>query len=666
MAQDKLHGPQDPSPTESGRARRRSGTRRPRRIAAAVLAALVLAVFFPILGFSFFDLDVPEQVIHNPYVHGLTAENVLHILTRPCIYSYYPVRTLSYAVDYQLWGLNPFGFKLTNLLIHLANVLLVYGLILRMLRMSEAGGRSGRAWWDAAVAALGTGLFAIHPVVVEPVTWVAGREELLMTLGALAAFHLHLSARRLADEPGRRAAAVACHAGAAAACALAVFSNAAAAAIPLVVTAWDVLVLPRPKLRRIVLGTAALWAAGVAAFVLKKSLDTVVDTYAAEVGLWTARCAMLVLSVYGQNVKTLLWPAALAIDYPQIVPQSFLEPEVVLGAAAAGGSLLAVWLLRRRTLLVFGLLWFGLALAPSAQVVPHHLTRADRFLYLPLVGLGLLVASALTPLGSSSKTRTLPVATMVAAIAVLLALEVRSIQQVQTWRDSLTVWEHCLSVYPSSAMAHFGVADNLAGVGLLREAKPHYEAAVKLNPGYTALLNNYVRKLASYPDERLRDYGRAIELATRGCAIAGWKSASLRRTLALARMNYATSLKNRGQLAAAAEYYRKAIEADPEYEVPLWNLALLLATSSDPKLRDPAEGVRRAEEALAKRQSPDPVQLAILATVYAQAGRASEAKEAQEAAMRAFQAAEGWQKTPESGEGTEDGAVLARPLMQPK
>lgn len=91
-------------------------------LGAAALAYLVLAVFYPILRFPFIDLDVPKQVIDNPYIRSLSWENLKHIFTKPCITSYYPVRTLSFALDYQLWGLEAGGFKLTNLLLHLANV----------------------------------------------------------------------------------------------------------------------------------------------------------------------------------------------------------------------------------------------------------------------------------------------------------------------------------------------------------------------------------------------------------------------------------------------------------------------------------------------------------------------------------------------------------------
>ena len=184
-------------------------------LAVTALTYLVCAVFWPTLFFPFVDYDVHQQVHENPYIRGLTAENLKHIFTSRCITSYYPVRTLTFAIDYQCWGLPEVGFngfQLTNGLIHLANSLLVFWLILRLFRRAAAEELARQEpWWDSLAAAFSAGVFAIHPVVVEPVAWVAGREELLMTLGALGCIHLHLAAHRL-DQRSEWRWALACRA----------------------------------------------------------------------------------------------------------------------------------------------------------------------------------------------------------------------------------------------------------------------------------------------------------------------------------------------------------------------------------------------------------------------------------------------------------------------
>ena len=218
-------------------------THRPKLFALCALAYLVCVVFFPVVTFEFIESDVSNHVVHNPYIRGLTAENLWHIFTSRCLTSYYPVRTLTYAADYQVWGLDPTGFKLTNGLIHLAIVLLALWLVLRLFDHPISMVRSPGRYWDLAVATFSAGIFAVHPVVVEPVTWVAGREELLMTLGALGCIHFHLTARRLSDEGGKPRRATACWVAAAVCCAAACLSNAVAAVIPLLIVACDLLTL---------------------------------------------------------------------------------------------------------------------------------------------------------------------------------------------------------------------------------------------------------------------------------------------------------------------------------------------------------------------------------------------------------------------------------------
>ncbi len=632
--------------------------RRPTLLAVILLVALVSAVFYPIPGFEFVDLDVPGQVTGNPHIRGLTVENLNHVFTSRCVTSYYPVRTLTYAIDYQFWKLNPQGFKLTNLLIHLTNVLLVFWLLLRLFRRGARPDQRRGIGWDVSVAALAAGIFAVHPVVVEPVTWVAGREELLMVLGALGCLHFHLSARRLSEEGGSRRRVLAYHAGAAFCCAVACLSNAVAAVIPALITAWDLLTLAGPeewpknefripeggspifaaqksgqspsssfarsKLWKIVYGTSALWAIGAAAVVLKK-LGEATDPYQPEFPVLSAKRLMVVLNVYWLNLKTLVWPRNLAVDYWNVDPGRFTDPQVILGATALGLTCLVVWLLRRQTLALFGLVWFVLALGPTAQIMPHHIDRADRFLYLPLVGLVVAAAVGLRPLGKALKSDDALAGVIAAGVLGLIVLGLRSADQVQTWRNSISMWQHCVKLVPANAFAHSCLAGDLADEGRFDEAIPHYEQALKVEPDNPETLNAFADRLASYRQEELRDYGRAIRLATRACELTGWQNPEFRRTLAMAYIQLATVLKRKGRFDRAIQNFNHARRAAPDYELPLFNLAMLLATCSDPEFRRPDEAVRLAERACAMLDEPRPLQLAILADVYAEAGRFDQA-----------------------------------------
>lgn len=515
------------------------------------LTYLVVIVFFPILGFEFADYDVEEQIVGNPYIRSLTGENLKHIFTSRCISSYYPIRTLTYVVDYAVWGLNPRGFKLTNGLLHWLNVMLVFWLILRLYSEAPRSEQKLRLW-DVFAAAFAAGVFAIHPVVVEPVAWVPGREELLMTLGALACFHFHLSARRLSGDSGR-VAAFAWHGAAAVSCALACLSNAVAAVIPFLITAWDLLTLTKPKPRQLLLSSGALWmigAATVAIKVLGRSPESVV----LESGTTVAERVMLVLSVYWLNVKSLVWPFELTIYYSRSVPDSYLSPNVVFGAILLGATCLALWTLRRQTLLLFGLLWFGIALGPSSQVMIHHVHRADRFLYLPLIGLAVFVAAALRLSAPLLKNRTAVIGAVAPAVLVILALDVRSTRQVQTWRDNIALWENCVEVCPDNSPAHDLLARHLARIGDYQRAEQHALRSLELdfadNPA--ALCGRALKLIES---DALGQPGReeALRLARRACELTKWNDPTCLHALAMA---YVAS----GQREAAVATGEKALE----------------------------------------------------------------------------------------------------------
>ncbi len=590
----------------------------PTLLAAVALVLLVGVVFFPIGGFEFIEGDVSVQVVHNPYIRELTVENLKHIFSSRCLTSYYPVRTLTYAVNDHFWGPGPASFKLTNGGIHLANVLLLFWLVLRLYRAGSHV-RSPGAWWDASVAAFAAGVFAVHPVVVEPVTWVPGREELLMTLGALGCFHFHLTARRLGQKRNHARTALFCHVGAALCCAAACLSNALAAVIPLLITAWDLLSLPRPRFRKMLRGTAALWVIG-AVTVVVKLLGERWDFVREQPGWFSAERLMLVLNVYWLNLKSLVWPSGLTLSYGWLTPESFLDADVILGAAALSLTLVILWKLRLRPRALFGLLWLAIALLPATQIVPHHIHRADRFLYLPLVGLMMAVAAGLRPLGSALSRRASLVGVVAAGVACLVVLDLLSVRQVRTWRNELTLWEHCVSVAPGNSEAHLALADELAGLGDFRGAAEHREIVMRMEFDNPIALNNLAVYLATAKREPIRDYGLAVRMAERACELTHGNQRDFLRTLAVARTELARFVLDRGGPGPAIQHYRQALEADPDYQPALIQLAFLLAGCSDPKLRDLKQAVRLAERASRLKDHSDPAVLAILSQMYADLG----------------------------------------------
>ncbi len=621
--------------------------RPPRRPVAAVVAALavlIAAVYLPVLKFEFVDFDTFEQVVANPYIRTLSLDNVKHILTTRCITSYYPVRTLTFALDHALWGLHAGGFKLTNVLIHLANAVLVFWLVLRLGDVASPGAGVRRSR-DVALAGFAGGLFAMHPVMVEPVVWIPGREELLMGLGALGTIHFHIAARVASDAGKSRKLVLAYHGASVFCCAAACLSNAVGAVIPMLVLAWDVLMLRKVRrdasqrlgfcrsLARIALAAIPLWTIAAATIVTKVVGDSE-ETLELVQLTWAGR-AMVGLSAYGLHLRTLAWPDHLCLHYDWLSPRGFSDPDVLVGIVAAALTLVVLGLFRRRPLVVLGLFWFGLAMAPTLQIIPHHIHRADRFLYMPLVGIAVAVAMALRPLVKRINGRAASVAATGFALAVVATMAARTTFQIRTWQTSLGVWQHCLALNPHNARAHDVVADHFARQGCVEQAIKHYETVLALRPYAVETLENYGYYLATW-DPAHRDYDRAVELVERARAVVGGRLPTLDATLADIHASYAYHLQKKGQFAHAIRQYELAIQTDPNHVAAAYNFALLLATCPDEKLRQPEEAVRLAEWAQGADRDPDINAFLIMATVYARARRFGAAAVALQSALDAL------------------------------
>ena len=410
-------------------------------------------------------------------------------------------------------------------------------------------------------AGLSAGVFAVHPVVVEPVTWVAGREELLMTLGALGAIHFHLSARQ-AEIAGNRRNMFICRAGTVLCCAAACLSNAVAAVIPLIITAWDLLTLSPPRFRKILGNTWMLWIIGVGTIVIKKLVP--------DSGLLVGHATGIFCRAADAGTECLLVESQdtlLANRSGDRLHANF-SSQLVRDAGRRGSA--GGWPERYDPLdvsaakvLLFGLIWFGLALAPSSQLMAHHWIRADRFLYLPLAGLVLAMGIGLSLLADSLKRRWAGAGLMVTVLVLVILLFRVSAVQITTWRCSLSLWEHCVSVSPDSPVAQGGLADSLVKSGQFGRAIPHYRMALQIDPNNKETLNNFALELAANDNRELRDYPLAIELAAQGCEVTGWKDQKLRHTLAMAYNNLRLDLASRSEYRQSRLYYGKAIEADP-------------------------------------------------------------------------------------------------------
>ena len=565
----------------------------PAAVAAAALAALVLAIFLPTAGFDFIHYDEDEQIIDNPFIRSLAPENLAYIFTHFCVTSYYPVRLLSFAMDYHFWGADPRGYHLTNIVLHTANVLMVFWLALRLIRSATA---PGSVTAGVAAAAVAAAIFAAHPVVVQPVAWIPGREELLMTLLALACLHFHRSAVVGAERGAPRRRTALFHVLAAAACALAVMCNAVAAVLPLVVLAYDVAVARLRGIGRLLAASAPLWPIAAAAIVLKLIGDagTPGPHAAVAAGPTPVQRLAFVPDLFRQNLAGLIRPDGLTLFYPRDIPESVFSAGPLVGlvmiAAAAG----LLWLLRRERTVLLGIAWFLLALAPTSQIIPHHIFRADRFLYLPLAGLAVAAGGGLAHLAARGRWMRIASA---AGVIVVAALAMISLRQVPLWRDGLMLFTYCVERTPGSASAHAGLGDSLMREGRYSEAAVHLAEAIRIDPTNSTPRFNlgnvrahqgrlpeavacYREALAITPEDvgARNNLGQALgEMGRIDDEIAEYREAlRLKPDYAAAHNNLGLALAKQGRLEDAVAHYCEAVRLDPSSAAVRMNLAVAL------------------------------------------------------------------------------------------
>ncbi len=663
-------------------------------LAGLALAGGVWGVYWRAAGYDFAGYDDHQQIVKNYVIRALTPANLVRIFTTRNISSYYPVRTLSFAVDYAVWGLDPTGYHLTNVLLHTVNVWLLFWLVLRLVgrrshlfepaaglssvalgakeeaagdegpgrntrqpsripanpngagprsRLAPFDGAGRGTAWPVVAAALGAGVFALHPVIVEPVAWIGGREELLMVLGTAACLHFHLSARRL-EARRRTARAVACHAAAFLSCLAACWSNVVGAVVPALVVASDLLLLPRPGRLRRLATTAPLWAVAVATLIVKRFQPGAELEHQLRIEVPLAMRPAFALKLYATNLRTLLWPRQLTVQYPWDAPEGYLAWGVAAGLLAIAGTAVLLYAARRRRGVVFGLTWFLVGLAPSAQIVTHHLYRADRLLVLPLAGLAVTAGAALAGL----RRQAVRGAVAAAAVLILVIWGLLGARQLTFWKDGVTLFARAVRLHPDSAVARMNLGSALAARGRVQEGLDHLARVVAAEPRYFDARNNlanallesgqvaaaveqYRAALAINPRFAEARYNLGVALAREGDvegAIEAYREAlAVNPTHVEAHNNLGTLLADRGRPDLAIGHYREALAVDPAFAKAHYNLANALAAEGE---------LERAREQYAQAVALEPKHARAhygLGNVLLRLGRPEEAVEAYQSAL---------------------------------
>ena len=493
------------------------------------LAAATLVVFGQTIRHDFVNFGDDVYVYANPRVtSGLTLAGILWAFTQSHAANWHPLTWISHMLDYQLYGLNAGGHHLTSVLLHGATAILLF-LVLRQ--------STGALWRSAFVAAV----FAVHPLHVESVAWIAERKDALsgfffvLTLGAYVRY-----ARNPPSLPRYLTVALSF--------ALGLMCKPMLVTLPLVLLLMDYWPLDRRNPRRLIAEKIPLLAlsAAVSAATVLAQREAILSAGEIPVPVRIANAVVSCVTYMGQMV----YPVGLApfYPYPPNGPSawSVLLDLVLLASISVGAFVLR----RKRPYLLVGWLWYLVMLAPVIGIIQVGAqAHADRYTYLPQIGCYLIVAW--TAADVAAPWRRSALVSGVLAIGVIAILIAGARVQTSYWRDSDTLWTHTLARTSRNAVAHNNPGAPLVKDDRLTEAFAHFRGALDINPNDTVAYQNLGAALmqSGHVSQAIVAFEKALEIDP---------------NYAEAHDGLGNALLETGRVDEAIAHYTRALAIDPD------------------------------------------------------------------------------------------------------
>jgi len=500
------------------------------------LALATVAVFWPLPGHDFVTIDDNVYVTANPYVDsGLSARSVEWAFTTFTAEFWHPLTWLSLMADAQIYGGSPTGFHFTNLLLHILNTLLLFFFLKTA---------TGKMWQSAFAASL----FALHPLHVESVAWVAQRKDLLSTLFWLLTLWCYTGFVQQ-EKWSRYALAM-------------IFFILGLMSKPMLITLPFTLLLLDywPFCRFQYKGSWGSFVSDLWPCIREKlpffgiTVVFAVVTYIAQKhggGLdpvspypLSDRLANALIS-YGRYIWKMIWPQNLAFFYP--FPGNLPAWQIMAAALALGFvTILAIKLKHERPYFIVSWLWYLGTMVPVIGLVKiGDFAMADRYTYVPLIGLFIIISWGVPDLLRNWHNKTLVLS--LAALAVLASFAAATHVQLRSWSNSITLYNHAIQVTRNNFLAHYALGDILAAEGKFDEAIFHFSEAVREKPDKATLQNMLGRALASQGrfDEALSHLIAALQI---------------KPEFAEARFNMGIALVAKQRYAEAADHLSAALK----------------------------------------------------------------------------------------------------------
>ena len=614
-------------------------------IVCLFLVVTTLVAYWQLPTHDFLDFDDNWYITENTNVHeGLTHKSIAWAFSSPDFGYWHPLTWLSHILAFQLFGLKSGMHHLTNLFLHITNTLLLFLVLKRI---------TGALWQSAFVATI----FALHPLNVESVAWVSERKNVLSTFFWMLTI---LSYVRYTERPGFFRYILTLFVFV-----LGLMTKPMLVTLPFALllldywplcrfnlsqsgnethksnnTGFQGLLVLRLVLEKIPLLVFSAICVNLSSLSVQR-LGIIISTASVPINLRIANA----LVSYVSYIKKMIWPNNLAVfyPYPDALP---LWQVVISGLILIGISILVLWAVRSKPYLSIGWFWYMGTLVPVIGLVQVGLwpAIADRFAYVPLIGLFIVIAWGVPDLVVRWRHRKAGLAAIAATLFTILMAT--TWLQIQHWQNGVTLFTHNLNVTHNNSLAHNELGNALKQQGKFDKAMFHYYKALQINPCYAEAHNNLGFTLARQKDyqDAIYHYNEALRikptyteahnnLATALLYQGNDKEAIYHYYEALksnpkyagAYYNLGKIFANQGKTENAIFHFQKALQNDPDMTQALYNLSWIGATSEDDKFRNSIEAIKLAEKLCKLQNYSQPLSLDALAAAYAESGRFAEA-----------------------------------------